>query len=101
MSALAADKVCRACGEAKPLGEFYRSVRQVQPYCIPCHNAKCVARVKASPVLRRKQSAAKARWQAAHPERKRVHEGRSIFLQRPESPALLQTLERAVMALSA
>lgn len=101
MSLLVLEKLCLACGAVKPLAEFYRTRAKVLPCCIPCHNAKCVARVKASPERRRKQYAAKQRWQSAHPAAKRVHEGRSVFLHRPESPALLQSLERAVMALAA
>lgn len=94
-------KECPACGRLLPVEtSFYRTARQVSTLCKRCHNAACQARAKA-PGYRAKQRAAKARWQQANRERKRLHEGRAIFVQRPGAPEPLASLERLLMELTA
>jgi len=90
-------KVCKACGEEKDETEFYRSAIQIMGKCKACWNDAAMQR---APRYRVKQRAAKKAWQVRHPERKRIHEGRAIFLGRPESPPILVAAERALVALT-
>lgn len=91
-------QTCTACGLPKSVEDFYRSPRQIGPYCKKCHNAKCVDRMRSSPVRRQVQLAAKARWNAAHPQAKRRHEGRAIFA--ADAPKCFVALEAALAALA-
>ena len=42
-------KVCKDCGQEKPLADFYKSREYFQPRCKPCHNKKSIEWAKANP----------------------------------------------------
>jgi hypothetical protein len=45
-------KVCKDCGQEKPLADFYKSGKYFQPRCKPCHSKKTIAWMKANPKSR-------------------------------------------------
>jgi len=92
-------KRCPGCGEVKALDAFYRTARQVLTLCKACHNARCVARVRANPGRRAQQQQAKKLWAQRHPLAKARHEGRTIFAGRHGIPAVLHQLEALVLQL--
>lgn len=90
---------CRDCGGSLNAANTYASGKQVFTLCRPCWNRRCVARRHGNADYWQKHQVAKRRWDAANPERKRVIEGRSIFLGHVHAPSALLELERVVMKL--
>lgn len=75
-------KVCKACGEEKPLSEFYKKLNWFQPRCIPCHKARERARYASADeetIVRRREYARS--WRAKNRE-KLVHASRDNHLRR-------------------
>jgi hypothetical protein len=69
-------KRCKACGEIKPLEDFYKAAGCVDGRrgdCRTCFQAKAVARADADPDLRRIARERTSAWVKANPERKRVN----------------------------
>lgn len=65
-------KVCKVCGERKPLEEFYRAAGCVdgrRGECRACFQAKAKARRDASPERTEQARARTRRWMAENPER--------------------------------
>jgi hypothetical protein len=65
-------KRCKACGEAKPLDEFYRAAGMADGYrsdCIPCNLAAKRARTALDPEANRARA---RRWKHENPERARA-----------------------------
>jgi hypothetical protein len=94
-------KTCIGCKQSLDLSAFYGgngpNRDAFSSRCRKCFNAACVERVRKSPARRAQQYQSKRRWYLGNPDRKAIHEGRTVFLQNPEAPAGLVQLEKLVL----
>lgn len=97
------EKWCPVCRHWLPRASFYWMARQMSSYCKRCWNGQRRARenVRCHTDLKYKaaQLAKRREWDRLNPERKRVLEGRAIFLGRADAPEPLLRAERLLMEL--
>jgi hypothetical protein len=97
-------KTCLGCKQTLDLSLFYGGQGPKRDgfstRCRKCHNLLCVERVRKSPARRARQYASKRAWNLRNPNRKAIHEGRTVFMQNPGAPSALVKLEEMLLNLN-